>query len=598
MHELSEEGSINQINYYRNMMENMILDYAPSQSQFINVTCVFIRQSLTEDPLQNPPLNFLDVDFRMIWESIEVGVSIYPRYFLEYMNTAKGLNRTKSNLQSAGVRLETVEKLRFIAASPTRKPTPIPVTSAPTTTLEPTSSPSMSPAVIQTNSPTPQITKTTLFPTHTITNAPTGLSSVVPSTAPTMAPKPVDESSQVVVIATASSVGATILIFIMGLFSWRRRRKNNNNRNQAFGFDSPNISAAASARMQEGDMESQARDVEMVEVIAPKPPPPTPLTIEEYPPSPTSSARHRDYIPVPARIPSRDSSLISPGASLASDSILEKDETNILADEFDQYKNPDLEKMRFNVERGVANASGMMSQALTRALIMNDDTDDDSYQSTAGGDGDQSSVINEGTPAEIEASVLCDTTDWLKRKESSSTDARRDFLQYFMNKMVASVRHGLIKPEDASRTIHECAAILGLQLAEEMEGKSVLVTGMRKTVKTENMVAAMKEFGDIESAAVAPRPKGFGLVRYKSTRSVQRALEKVDTDEIVVQDVAVMVRLISSPQQDYAQTQPQSAPPYQQQQQQLHGERGIMAAHHQLHSLDVDNVSLGRNNRR
>ena len=41
-------------------------------------------------------------------------------------------------------------------------------------------------------------------------------------------------------------------------------------------------------------------------------------------------------------------------------------------------------------------------------------------------------------------------------------------MQETLNKMVASVRHGIISPEDASRTIHECAAMLRLELAEKI----------------------------------------------------------------------------------------------------------------------------------
>ena len=87
---------------------------------------------------------------------------------------------------------------------------------------------------------------------------------------------------------------------------------------------------------------------------------------------------------------------------------------------------------------------------------------------------------------------------------------RRAFLQETLNRMVASVRHGLIDPDDASRTIHGCAALLGLELAEPINENSLIVTGMRKTATTDDMVEAFHEFGEIESAAVAPNDRGFG----------------------------------------------------------------------------------------
>ena len=76
--------------------------------------------------------------------------------------------------------------------------------------------------------------------------------------------------------------------------------------------------------------------------------------------------------------------------------------------------------------------------------------------------------------------------------------------------MVASVRHGVLGPEEASRSIHECAALLGLQLATEIPIETLIVTGMRKTVTAADLVDAFSEFGEILEAAVAPNQRGFG----------------------------------------------------------------------------------------
>ena len=76
--------------------------------------------------------------------------------------------------------------------------------------------------------------------------------------------------------------------------------------------------------------------------------------------------------------------------------------------------------------------------------------------------------------------------------------------------MVASVRHGVLGPEEASRSIHECAALLGLQLATEIPGTTLIITGMRKTVTAEDMIDAFSEFGEISEAAVASNQRGFG----------------------------------------------------------------------------------------
>lgn len=83
-------------------------------------------------------------------------------------------------------------------------------------------------------------------------------------------------------------------------------------------------------------------------------------------------------------------------------------------------------------------------------------------------------------------------------------------MQDTLNKMVSSVRHGVLKPDEASRSIHECAALLGLQLATEIPLSTLMVSGMRKTVTSEDMVRAFVEFGEIAEAAVASNQRGFG----------------------------------------------------------------------------------------
>jgi hypothetical protein len=117
-------------------------------------------------------------------------------------------------------------------------------------------------------------------------------------------------------------------------------------------------------------------------------------------------------------------------------------------------------------------------------------------------------------------------------------------MQETLNRMVASVRHGVLGPDDASRTIHECAALLGLQLATEIPVTTLIITGMRKTVAAEDMMEAFREFGDISEAAVASNQRGFGILRFKTNKSVDRAMQKFRAEEIVVQDVAVQVKVL------------------------------------------------------
>lgn len=87
---------------------------------------------------------------------------------------------------------------------------------------------------------------------------------------------------------------------------------------------------------------------------------------------------------------------------------------------------------------------------------------------------------------------------------------RRHFMQEMLNKMVTSVRHGVLGPDDASRAIHECAALLNLQLASDLPVTTVIITGMRKMAVAADVVQAFREFGEIDDAAVASNQRGFG----------------------------------------------------------------------------------------
>ena len=109
-------------------------------------------------------------------------------------------------------------------------------------------------------------------------------------------------------------------------------------------------------------------------------------------------------------------SLISAAETPTSDSDEEEDETNNLVDEFDVYKNQNLETMRNNVESAVSDSDVMMSQALTKALMEVDHFDAMDRNERAWG----------GTrnPNEIESAVLWETHDWLKKKEGAEVSEK------------------------------------------------------------------------------------------------------------------------------------------------------------------------------
>ena len=88
-------------------------------------------------------------------------------------------------------------------------------------------------------------------------------------------------------------------------------------------------------------------------------------------------------------------------------------------------------------------------------------------------------------------------------------------MQDTLNKMVASVRYGVLGPDDASRSIHECAALLGLELATEIPVTTLIISGMRKTAGADDLIGAFQEFGEIAEAAVSSNQRGFGKLIYK-----------------------------------------------------------------------------------
>merc|ERR1712183_548614 len=117
-------------------------------------------------------------------------------------------------------------------------------------------------------------------------------------------------------------------------------------------------------------------------------------------------------------------------------------------------------------------------------------------------------------------------------------------MQDTLNRMTCSVRYGVLGPNDAARTIHECAELLGLELAADIPVTTIVISGMRKKATENDIRKAFSVFGDVSTAAVAPNERGFGILRYRSDDAVIKAMEKFRNEEVVVEDVAVQLRVI------------------------------------------------------
>jgi len=233
-------------------------------------------------------------------------------------------------------------------------------------------------------------------------------------------------------------------------------------------------------------------------------------------------------------------SLVSTGeVALGNESDAEMDGTRGLQDEFDQYKDQNLEKMRSDVEDNVFGFEALMSEAVTRALMGDDFPEQEPADRLYWG------CATTATGVEIEASVLWEVNEWLFQNEHAAVDQKKMFAQDILNRMVASVRYGVLPASDASRTIHESAALLGLPLSHALPTSTLIISGMMKTGRLETMRAALGIYGDIDTAALASRERGFGILRYRSSKSADRAMRRYRKGEVVIENVAVQIKVLT-----------------------------------------------------
>ena len=431
------------------------------------------------------------VRYVMRFDSLFTDVTNYTSDFKTFMSDNTSL--VQSDLREAGTGVDTVSSTIILenTDSPTSGPSGIPSKSPshhPSTqpsiypSLLPSALPSLKPSVLPSISPSMDPSDS---PSSRPTRIPSSLPSSIPSNVPTS--KPRNNTNTVITAASLSSAGAVFLL-IVGM-CWRRRRPQPS-RTNTFRPLNPRTGIATTER----------EDVMAGNLSFPIPHDGTIGT--DY----AVTGVPRDLMR------SSEASLIDVDSSIDGNSVVENDSTYILADEFDLYKDQNLEEMRAKVQGNLSNFDGMMSQAMTKALM--DDMDDNE-------DSDMENFLHyvSQSPMEIEANVLCETNDWLKQKSGASTEEKREFMQETLNKMVANVRHNIIEPDDASRTIHECAAMLGLQLATDIPETALIVTGMRKRVTRTDVIHAFREFGEIQDAAVASNYRGFG--KFFLTEGVQ-----------------------------------------------------------------------------
>ncbi|GKY95121.1 hypothetical protein MPSEU_000476000 [Mayamaea pseudoterrestris] len=478
---------------FEELFESYTQDFAPTnETDRVSTDCVFLGQrfAYTETNSSSSVFECI-IDYSMDYASPTVNVTGYTSLFIAYVN--ENLDLVTSDLQAIGLDITDTMETQFVQVE----------TTGPTATTPPSiTSPTITPY------------PTTAPPTNP-TTAPTTLT--FPPTPGPFDPAEMEASTRVtlpIIVPITVLAGMAVLIGIV--FITRKRRMQHLARTKR-------RRSRYTANNQNGGGDNNVNHMG-----------------KHNPSSVASIPGMAVYGRNGSMISSRDNvSLVSDGES--SDSIgsdkFSDDEAKNLQDEFDQYKDQNLEELRANVEGNLSGFEGIMSAAVTKVLMGDEDADMDTSDLMWG---------CQGTPtgAEVEASALVEVSDWLKRNDSAPVDRRRGFMQDMLNKMVASVRYGVIEAEDASRTIHESAALLGLQVANDLPMTTVIISGMRKAVEASEIINALSEFGDIEKAAVASGKRGFGIVRFRHPKSVERAMRRYRNAEIVIEDVAIQMKVL------------------------------------------------------
>jgi len=461
----------------------------------VNTTCDFKRQTGIQDP-NNINTTRVSIEFVCSYASRLLDVTGYPLLFEEYVN--QNLDQVANDIRDLGINVTDVFPVSVLV---------VPDTTAPTASEAPSQPPSLSPTITNRPStipPTELPQDPTLSPTEDFFRLPTQSPTQMPSGRPRVS---VPAIASIVVLS-----GVAILIALVVYYRRKiKQRQSLQGRPGAGGFGSEVTSLSASGAAL-ADARARSKDAGDSDVAA--------AAL-----SPSGSMVSGQ-------------SMLSEGESgFGGESGDENDHTKNLQDEFDQYKDQNLEQLRADVEGNLTGFEGIMSAAVTKALMGDEDIRMDTSELLWG-------CHETSTGPEIEASALCDVCDWLKRNENASVERKHQFMQDMLNKMVASVRHAKLDAEDASRTIHESAALLGLPLANELPMTTMIISGMRKTVAASQIVNVLDEFGDIDTAAVASGERGFGLVRFRHPKSVERAMRRYRNAEIVVEDVAVQLRVL------------------------------------------------------
>lgn len=375
------------------LMQSYTLNFgAKIGPPFIETRCEVIEQDLagTQDSA------LLVMKFSMEYKSrYGYEVSEYPTEFQTYIN---------SNLDKVALDMEErflpVTGAKEVIVFNTNQPTESPVRANGST-------PSMSPSI----RPVEPTTLPSLVPT----------ASDPPSSRPSKAPQPeANEPDKTdFIIGLVAGLGSAAIIVMLLIWYMRRKSKRKERESAAneIGGDQYSVEEGVEVGAM-GMIASSHHDSLHDEESANAYGGSTAQDVMRIPQGPGAGGTLMTETTVPDSmftITSNPSMVSAGGGSFSSnpEDSYEGLPVSGLQDEFDNYKNQDLEHMRSGVEGSVTGAEGMMSLAMTRALM--EEEEEEEMNLNWGGAED---------PESIEANGLCETNDWLRKNDNSTLDER------------------------------------------------------------------------------------------------------------------------------------------------------------------------------
>ena len=421
-----------QLAYIGNLMESYTTEFAPnsigqvvSEFVFLDQTSVtsptltvapqnrFLRNSQKAQSVDyNPPWQRMLQDnsvntltYRMKYESDTRNVTLYPAGFQIFIN--QNLGNLTADMNDLGISvIECGQAFQFNTETP-----------QPTTSIQPSTSPTIAPTVSASPTGIPSFVPSSV-PSGTASEPPSQAPSEQPTDAPTSAPTSPPSSNTTTMIIVIVVVAVALLVAI-ALFVFYRKRKRLQD-DQFNASQSTNVQKRGDPGGHRRSHSQGGMDGSWNAAVGKSGPPKPVDTLDpksHYSPDGRGSSLGHEGLISPSESLVSNQSLLSAGNSIEGNSGDEADATQKLQDEFDQYKDKNLEKMRAEVEGSVTGFDGMMSQALTKALMDDDEVNVEPTELLWGGVGQQSG-------AEVEASALCEVTDWLKRNDNAPIDGK------------------------------------------------------------------------------------------------------------------------------------------------------------------------------